>query len=128
MPNTENCDPFTKTTNLSGVLIVQFEGALGEMKAHASQKARIPVVTEIMSADKLEAFLDDDIDAIQIGSRNMQNFELLKAVGKVNKPVLLKRGLCATIEEWLMSAEYIMVNRWGRFWMVFRQGKPLIGN
>ena len=79
-----------------------------EMLHHASQKARIPVVTEIMSADKLGAFLNDDIDAIQIGSRNMQNFELLKAVGKVNKPVLLKRGLCATIEEWLMSAEYIM--------------------
>ena len=79
-----------------------------EMLHHASKKAKIPVVTEIMSADKLGAFLDDDIDAIQIGSRNMQNFELLKAVGKVNKPVLLKRGLCATIEEWLMSAEYIM--------------------
>lgn len=79
-----------------------------DMLCQAGKKAGLPVVTEIMSADKLDLFLDDNVDIIQIGARNMQNFDLLKAVGKINKPVLLKRGLCATIEEWLMSAEYIM--------------------
>lgn len=79
-----------------------------DMLSDAGKKAKLPVVTEIMSADKLEAFMDDKVDVIQIGARNMQNFELLKAVGKIRKPILLKRGLCATLEEWLMSAEYIM--------------------
>ncbi len=79
-----------------------------DMLCNAGKKTGLPVVTEIMSADKLDLFLDDNVDIIQIGARNMQNFDLLKAVGKINKPVLLKRGLCATIEEWLMSAEYIM--------------------
>ena len=60
-----------------------------------------------MSADKIERFVED-VDVIQVGARNMQNFELLKELGKTNKPILLKRGLSATIEEWLMSAEYIM--------------------
>ena len=78
------------------------------MLCQAGKKAHLPVVTEIMSADKIDLFLKDDVDIIQIGARNMQNFELLKAVGKTRKPVLLKRGLSATIEEWLMSAEYIM--------------------
>ena len=50
----------------------------------------------------------DDVDCIQVGARNMQNFDLLRQLGKINKPVLLKRGLSATIEEWLMSAEYIL--------------------
>ncbi len=79
-----------------------------EMLCRAGKKAGLPVVTEIMSADKLDVFLQDGVDIIQIGARNMQNFDLLKAVGKMRKPVLLKRGLSATIEEWLMSAEYIM--------------------
>lgn len=79
-----------------------------ELLCNAGQKAKLPVVTEIMSADKIDLFINDQVDVIQIGSRNMQNFELLKAVGKTRKPVLLKRGLSATIEEWLMSAEYIM--------------------
>ena len=79
-----------------------------DMLCQAGKKAHLPVVTEIMSADKIDLFLKDDVDIIQIGARNMQNFELLKAVGKTRKPVLLKRGLSATIEEWLMSAEYIM--------------------
>ncbi len=79
-----------------------------DMLCNAGKKTGLPVVTEIMSADKLDLFLDDNVDIIQIGARNMQNFDLLKAVGKINKPILLKRGLCATIEEWLMSAEYIM--------------------
>ena len=78
------------------------------MLCQAGKKAHLPVVTEIMSADKIDLFLEDNVDIIQIGARNMQNFELLKAVGKTRKPVLLKRGLSATIEEWLMSAEYIM--------------------
>lgn len=67
----------------------------------------LPIVTEIMSADKIERFVED-VDLIQVGARNMQNFELLKELGKTNKPILLKRGLAATIEEWIMSAEYIM--------------------
>ncbi|MCB0744724.1 MAG: 3-deoxy-7-phosphoheptulonate synthase, partial [Ignavibacteriae bacterium] len=66
----------------------------------------LPVVTEIMDASHLPLF--EDVDLIQVGARNMQNFELLKELGKINKPILLKRGLAATIEEWLMSAEYIM--------------------
>ena len=60
-----------------------------------------------MSSDKIERFVED-VDVIQVGARNMQNFELLKELGKTSKPILLKRGLSATIEEWLMSAEYIM--------------------
>ena len=60
-----------------------------------------------MAADKIERFVED-VDVIQVGARNMQNFELLKELGKTDKPILLKRGLSATIEEWLMSAEYIM--------------------
>lgn len=67
----------------------------------------LPIITEIMSADKIERFIED-VDVIQVGARNMQNFELLKELGKTNKPILLKRGLSATIEEWIMSAEYIM--------------------
>ena len=82
-----------------------------DMLRDAGRKAKLPVITEIMSADKLPVFLEDGVDIIQIGARNMQNFDLLKAVGKTRKPVLLKRGLSATIEEWLMSAEYIMGQR-----------------
>ena len=73
----------------------------------ASRATGMPVVTELMSADQLP-FFEEWVDVIQIGARNMQNFDLLKKVGKTNKPVLLKRGLSSTIEEWLMSAEYIM--------------------
>ena len=60
-----------------------------------------------MSPYMIERFVED-VDLIQVGARNMQNFELLKELGKTNKPILLKRGLAATIEEWLMAAEYIM--------------------
>ena len=67
----------------------------------------LPIVTEIMSPYMIERFVED-VDLIQVGARNMQNFELLKELGKTNKPILLKRGLAATIEEWLMAAEYIM--------------------
>ena len=66
----------------------------------------LPIVSEIMSPDQLSVF--EDVDCLQVGARNMQNFDLLKAIGKTKKPVLLKRGLSATIKEWLMSAEYIM--------------------
>lgn len=82
------------------------ELGLDYLKA-AREVTGLPIVTEIMSADKIERFVED-VDLIQVGARNMQNFELLKELGKTNKPILLKRGLSATIEEWIMSAEYIM--------------------
>lgn len=77
-----------------------------ELLRHARKKTGLPIVTEIMSAAHLVLF--EDVDVIQVGARNMQNFELLKELGKLDKPILLKRGLSNTIEEWLMSAEYIM--------------------
>lgn len=77
-----------------------------ELLRHAREKTGLPIVTEIMSTEHLELF--HDVDIIQVGARNMQNFELLKKLGKTNKPILLKRGLASTIEELLMSAEYIM--------------------
>lgn len=77
-----------------------------ELLIKARSITGLPIVTEIMSASDIDLFAD--IDVIQVGARNMQNFELLKALGRVNKPVLLKRGLANTIEELLMSAEYIM--------------------
>jgi 3-deoxy-7-phosphoheptulonate synthase len=67
----------------------------------------LPIVSEIMSVSMLDRF-EQEVDVIQVGARNMQNFDLLKAVGQIRKPVLLKRGMSATIEEFLMSAEYIM--------------------
>lgn len=86
-----------------------FQGLGGkgiEILSHAKKASGLPVITEIMEISELEFF--DDVDMIQVGARNMQNFQLLKELGRVNKPVLLKRGLANTIEEWLMSAEYIM--------------------
>lgn len=74
----------------------------------AGRHAGLPVVTEIMSLDKLDEFIKAGVDIIQVGARNMQNFELLRGLGKTRIPILLKRGLSATVEEWLMSAEYIM--------------------
>ena len=73
----------------------------------AGNQTKLPIVTEIMDASKIDEFVEH-VDIIQVGARNMQNFELLKALGKIDKPILLKRGLSNTIEEWLMSAEYIM--------------------
>ena len=73
----------------------------------ARKDTGLPIVSELMSADQLPLF-EEAVDVIQIGARNMQNFDLLKKVGHTSKPVLLKRGLSSTIEEWLMSAEYIM--------------------
>ncbi len=73
----------------------------------ARKQTGLPIVSELMSIDKLDEFVEN-VDIIQIGARNMQNFDLLKAVGRTDKPILLKRGLANTIEEWIMSAEYIM--------------------
>ncbi|SFZ73524.1 3-deoxy-7-phosphoheptulonate synthase [Chitinimonas taiwanensis] len=73
----------------------------------AARQHDMPIVTELMDVRMLNTFLEHDVDVIQIGARNMQNFDLLKEVGRVNKPVILKRGLSATISEWLMAAEYI---------------------
>jgi 3-deoxy-7-phosphoheptulonate synthase len=78
-----------------------------ELLKLARAETGLPIVTEIMSADMIERFVED-VDVIQVGARNMQNFELLKELGRTTKPILLKRGLSATIEELLMSAEYIM--------------------
>jgi 3-deoxy-7-phosphoheptulonate synthase len=77
------------------------------MFREAARKYNLPIVTELMDARMLDTFMEYDVDVIQIGTRSMQNFELLKEVGKVNKPVILKRGMSATISEWLMAAEYI---------------------
>ena len=79
---------------------------LGLLRAAAAAQG-LPIVTELMDVRMLDTFLEHDVDIIQIGTRNMQNFDLLKAVGRVNKPVILKRGMAATIGEWLMAAEYI---------------------
>ena len=81
------------------------EGILDLVKAR--EATGLPIVSELMSEDRIPEF-EEYVDVVQIGARNMQNFQLLKAVGKMHKPVLLKRGLCNTIEEWIMSAEYIM--------------------
>ncbi len=72
----------------------------------AKRETGMPIVTEIMNANHLPLF--EDVDLIQVGARNMQNFDLLKELGRIQKPVLLKRGLANTMKEWLMSAEYIM--------------------
>ena len=73
----------------------------------AKQETGLPIVSEIISTEDIDMFVDM-VDVIQVGARNMQNFVLLKELGRTQKPVLLKRGLSATIEEWLMSAEYIV--------------------
>lgn len=84
-----------------------YEGILDMVEAR--NRTGLPIVSELMSADKIDEFVEN-VDLIQIGARNMQNFDLLKAVGHVNKPILLKRGMSATIEDWIMSAEYIMAS------------------
>lgn len=78
-----------------------------ELLKEARKVTGMPIVTEIMSPSLVEKFVED-VDIIQVGARNMQNFDLLKELGKTQTPILLKRGLSATIEEFLMSAEYIM--------------------
>jgi len=78
-----------------------------EILKEARQLTGMPVVTEIMDLHDIDD-LYDSIDVFQVGSRNMQNYSLLEAMGRIRKPVLLKRGLSATIEEWLLAAEYIL--------------------
>lgn len=80
-----------------------------EMLCRAKEETGLPIVTELMSAEYLDVF-DEKVDLIQIGARNMQNFDLLKQLGNTKRPILLKRGLNATFEEWMMSAEYIMAS------------------
>ena len=79
-----------------------------DLLKYARAETGLPIVSEIMSEDQLPLF--DDVDIIQVGARNMQNFAMLKLLGKSDKPILLKRGLANTIEELLMSAEYIMAS------------------
>ncbi|MGI5071134.1 3-deoxy-7-phosphoheptulonate synthase [Treponema pectinovorum] len=74
----------------------------------AGDKYGLPVVTEIVASEYIPVMEANGVDVYQVGARNMQNFELLKRLGKLGKPVILKRGLCATIQEWLMSAEYLL--------------------
>jgi 3-deoxy-7-phosphoheptulonate synthase len=86
-----------------------FQGMKGEgieLLLKAKAETRLPIVTEIMNISTLDLF--NDVDIIQVGARNMQNFDLLKELGKTRKPILLKRGLANTLQELLMSAEYIM--------------------
>jgi 3-deoxy-7-phosphoheptulonate synthase len=78
-----------------------------DLLLEARAEVGLPVVTELMSPKYCELF-DEKVDLVQIGARNMQNFDLLKEAGKMSKPILLKRGLSNTYEEWIMSAEYIM--------------------
>ena len=78
-----------------------------DLLVEAKQATGLPIVSEIMAPRYVELF-EEKVDVVQIGARNMQNFELLKEVGKMSKPVLLKRGLSNSYEEWIMSAEYIM--------------------
>jgi 3-deoxy-7-phosphoheptulonate synthase len=84
---------------------VGFDGL--EMFREAADAEGLPIVTELLDVRHLDKFLEKKVDVIQIGTRSMQNFELLREVGKINVPVILKRGMSATISEWLMAAEYI---------------------
>ena len=78
-----------------------------DMFQSAARKHNLPIVTELMDVRMLDTFLEHKVDVIQIGTRNMQNFDLLKEVGRIQTPVILKRGMSATVSEWLMAAEYI---------------------
>ena len=80
-----------------------------DILVEAKKVTGLPIVSELMSAEYLDEFVEK-VDLIQIGARNMQNFDLLKKLGTIDKPILLKRGLSATFEEWIMSAEYIMAS------------------
>lgn len=80
-----------------------------EILCAVKEETDLPIVTELMSPDYLDIF-NEKVDLIQIGARNMQNFDLLKQLGQLDRPILLKRGLNATYEEWIMSAEYIMAS------------------
>ena len=90
-----------------------------EILARAGEKFNLPIVTEATSPE-IADLVAQYADIIQIGARNMQNFELLKKVGFLKKPVLLKRGLSSTIEDWLLAAEYIL--SWGNFQVILCEG------
>jgi 3-deoxy-7-phosphoheptulonate synthase len=94
--------PRTSPYSFQGLGVEGLE-ILSEMRSHYN----LPIVTEVMTIDQIEP-LAAHADMLQVGSRNMQNFDLLKALGQIDKPVLLKRGLAATIEEFVMAAEYIL--------------------
>ena len=86
---------------------LETEGILDMVKAR--EVTGMPIVSELMSEDRIPEF-EEYVDVVQIGARNMQNFDLLKQLGQIDRPILLKRGLNATYEEWMMSAEYIMAS------------------
>ena len=96
--------PLTSPYSFQGL---GYEGIVDLVRAR--EKTGLPIVSELMSVDKIDEF-EENVDLVQIGARNMQNFDLLKAVGHMHKPILLKRGMSAAIEDWIMSAEYIMAN------------------
>lgn len=79
-----------------------------QLLKEAKEKYNIPIITEIQSASMIDVFMEYGVDIFQVGARNMQNYDLLKALGKIKKPVMLKRGMDSTIEEWLLAAEYIL--------------------
>ena len=99
------CGAFKPRTSPYAFQGLEYQGL--DMLCHAREITGLPIVTELMSPYDIDKF-EDKVDCIQVGARNMQNFDLLKRLGQTRKPILLKRGLSATIEEWLMSAEYIM--------------------
>lgn len=96
---------FKSRTNPNSFQGLQDEGM--KILKRIKKEFSVKIIVELMTIDQLKKYADD-IDIIQIGSRNMYNYDLLKEVGKLNKPILLKRGLNATYKEWLMSAEYIL--------------------
>ena len=96
---------FKPRTSPSAFQGLKYEGL--ELLCAAREATGLPIVSEIMSPFDLDVFVEK-VDLIQVGARNMQNFDLLRQLGRIRKPILLKRGLSATIEEWLMSAEYIL--------------------
>ena len=79
-----------------------------QLLKEAKEKYNIPIITEIQSASMIDVFMEYGVDIFQVGARNMQNYDLLKALGKIKKHVMLKRGMDSTIEEWLLAAEYIL--------------------
>ena len=93
--------PRTSPDSFQGL---QYEGI--KYLIEAKEITGLPIITELLTIEQVKKY-GDMIDIIQVGSRNMYNYELLKEIGKINKPVLLKRGLSATYKEWLMAAEYI---------------------
>ncbi|HWP98536.1 MAG TPA: 3-deoxy-7-phosphoheptulonate synthase [Syntrophomonadaceae bacterium] len=78
-----------------------------QLLARVGEDMNMPVVSELLDSDDMDAMVEH-VDVIQVGARNMQNFSLLRKLGRINKPVILKRGMAATIEEWLLAAEYIL--------------------